>query len=89
MKLRCCALRTVLSKEVVEHIEVCRQCRNLLSIKYGELVEVECSAVDRFDCPYLLRIFYPKIYALPEEERRELVDRIRSQKLSAEDLRYF
>jgi hypothetical protein len=74
---------------MVGHIEVCRQCRNLISIKHGELAEVECSATDRFDCPYLLRIFYPKIYALPEEERRKLVNRIRSRKLSAEDLRYF
>jgi hypothetical protein len=68
---------------------MCKQCRNLLSIRWGKYTEIECSAVDRFDCPYLLRIFYPKICALPEEERRKLVDRIRSQKLSAEDSRYF
>jgi hypothetical protein len=75
---------------MAEHIEMCKQCRNLTSIKYDELVvEVECSALDRFDCPYLLKIFYPKIYALQEEERKELVGRIRSRRLSAEDSEYF
>ena len=51
--------------------------------------EIKCSAVDRFDCPYLLKVFYPKIYVLPEEERRELVARIRARKLTAEDAKYF
>jgi hypothetical protein len=82
-------LKAVLSKEMAEHIEMCKQCRNLISIKCGKLVEVECSAVDRFDCPYLLKIFYPKIYALQEKERMELVGRIRSRRLSAEDSKYF
>jgi hypothetical protein len=83
------AIETHISKMEAEHIEACKQCKNLLSMRQGKHVEVKCSAIDRFDCPYLLKIFYPKIYTLPEEERRKLVARIRARKLNAEDVKYF
>jgi hypothetical protein len=78
----------MLSKREAEHVKACEQCENLLSMRRGRCIEVECSAVDRFDCPYLLKVFYPKIYMLPEKKRKELVARIRARKLNAEDVKY-
>jgi hypothetical protein len=82
-------VKTLISKTETEQIEACRRCKNMLSMKEGRHVEVECSAIDRFDCPYLLKIFYPKIYRLSEQERSELVARIRAGKVTAENGKYF
>lgn len=82
-------MEAVISETETEHIKACKQCNNLLSMRKVEHFEIKCSAVDRFDCPYLLKAFYPKIYALPEEERRGLVERIRARRLTIEDVKYF
>jgi hypothetical protein len=72
-----------------EDIAICCQCQKLLKFEdRGKTVYIECSAKDRFDCPRLLKIFYPKIYNLPEEERQKLVARIREKKLTKEDAVY-
>ena len=79
-----------ISKEDPEDIEACHRCPLLLKFEdRGYEVYVKCRAVDRFDCPQILKIFYPKIYALPEEERKRLVVRIRAGRLTMEDAKYF
>jgi LSD1 subclass zinc finger protein len=73
----------------LEDINFCSGCRRLLKLEdRGKTVVIECSAMDRFDCPRLLKIFYPRIYNLPEEERQKLVARIREKKLTKEDAVY-
>jgi len=72
-----------------EDIAICRRCEKLLKFEdRGKTVYIECSAKDRFDCPSLLKVFYPEIYNLPEEERQKLVARIREKKLTEEDIVY-
>jgi len=82
-------IEAIISETETEHIKACGQCKNLLSMRKVRYFEIKCSAVDRFDCLYLLKVFYPKLYVLPEEKRRELVARIRARKLTAEDAKYF
>jgi len=72
-----------------EDIVACRRCEKLMKFEdRGKTVYIECSAEDRFDCPRLLKTFYPRIYNLPEKERQELVARIRGKKLTGEDAVY-
>lgn len=72
-----------------EDIATCCQCEKLLKFEdRGKTVYIECSARDRFDCPRLLKIFYPRMYDLPEKERQELVARIREKKLTKKDIVY-
>jgi hypothetical protein len=84
-------MKSEISKEYgSEDIEACRRCRKLLKFEdRGQIVCTECTAQDRFDCPRILMVFYPKIHSLPEEVRRELIARIRSKKLTKEDAAYF
>jgi hypothetical protein len=79
-----------ISKESAEDIEACRRCGRVQEFRdLGRMVFVRCSALDRFDCPQILKIFYPKIYALSEKEREKLVERIREGRLTMEDAKYF
>jgi hypothetical protein len=72
-----------------EDIATCYQCKKLLKFEdRGKTVYIKCSAEDRFDCPRLLEVFYPKIYNLPEGERQKLIARIRGKKLTKEDALY-
>jgi hypothetical protein len=82
-------MESEVSKEDAEEIEACRRCPRLVRMEdRGEVVYIKCTPEDRFDCPHILETFYPAMYALPEEERKELIARIRSGRLTREDARY-
>jgi len=75
-----------ISKDSLEDVRACLACPLVVRVDdRGSEVYVECKAVDRFDCPLLLRRFYPRLSALPEGRRRELVAKARAGTLTPEE----